>query len=222
MISLERKQEFLAKLRRVTAYREIRNLMAQAAECFNAYDREGCRRFLALEEPDCWIEYADEGRFTGRKNVEYLLDFLLGAERVPGERTEVYLTTPVVEAAGDGKTARGVWWCPVPMTAAAEDGQLQAIWAWGHIAVDFIRSGDTWKIWHLHYFRVFKCRYEDGWVDDLSMINRLNLPAHPGSQPTTYHNPYSPLSIRDGIPAAPRPYDSYTDAFWMTETRKDI
>lgn len=220
MITQERKQEFLKKLYRVTAYQEVRNLMAQAAEAFNAYDKEACKSFFALEEPDIWIEYADEGRFVGRQAVEYLFDFVLGKNRVQGESADIYLTTPVVEIAGDGKTAQGVWWCPVPMTVSV-DGKLQAIWAWGNIAADFIRSGKDWKIWHLHYFRLFKCRYEDGWVDDLSMINRLNLPAHPGSQPTTYHNPYSPLSIRDGIPAAPQPYDSYTNASWMTETRKD-
>lgn len=222
MISQERKAAFLQKLERVTAYQEICEQMALAAKAFNAHDGAACRRFLALELPDVWIEYADEGRFVGREAVEYLLDLLLGGERRDGEFTEIYLTTPVVEVAGDGMTGHGVWWCPVPMTTAREDGSLQAIWAWGNLAVDFIRCGETWKIWHFHYFRLFKCRYEQGWVDDLSMINRLNLPAHPGSLPPTYHNPYSPLSVRDGIPAAPRPYESHTDSAWMTETRKDV
>jgi hypothetical protein len=29
---------------------------------------------------------------------------------------------------------------------------------------------------------------------------------------TTYHNPYSPTSIRVGIPCPPKPYAAYTDA----------
>ena len=56
---------------------------------------------------------------------------------------------------------------------------------------------NEWKIWHLHYFRFIRCDYEKGWVKDTSMINRLNTPMHPLSKPTTYHNPYSPLSIRE-------------------------
>ena len=80
---------------------------------------------------------------------------------------------------------------------------------------DWYREG-KWKVWHLHYFRLIKCAYEKGWVEDLSMINRPNTPMHPESLPTTYHNPYSPLSIRDGIPCMPRPYETYTaaDRYW--------
>ena len=222
MISIERKQAFLDKLTRVTAYRLLRNLMAEAVEAFNSYDRAECERFFALDEPDLWVEYADEGRFTGREALRALLDAVMGKKRAVGEGATLFLTTPVIEVAGDGESAQGVWWCPIPMTALAEGGKTQAIWAFGSVAVDFLLLKGEWKIWHLHYFRVFKCKYEMGWVDDLSMINRLNLPAHPLSEPCTYHNPYSPLSIRDGIPAAPRPYLHYKDASWMTKTRKDV
>lgn len=51
------------------------------------------------------------------------------------------------------------------------------------------------------------------------MINRLNTPVHPLSKPSTYHNPYSPLSVRNGIPACPLPYKTWTDAEqnWMID-----
>ena len=221
MIALERKQAFLRKLERLSAFREIRNLMAEAAAAVNAHEGERLKNCFAMQDPDLWVEFADEGLFIGADAVEELLAFLLKGDLAKGNWTDLMLTTPIVELAGDGKTARGVWWCPVPMTLRGEDGSEEALWAWGNIAADFLLCGDAWKIWHLHYFRLFKCRYEDGWVDDLSRINRLNLPAHPHSQPLTYHNPYSPLSVRDGIPPAPPRYDSYTDSAWMTETRKD-
>lgn len=221
MITEGRKLAFFQNLRRVSGYHEICNLAASAAEAFNDGDAERLKSFFAFGDPDLWIEFADEGRFPGDEAVEALLRILPNIAAPKVERAELFLTTPVIEIAGDGETAQGVWWCPVPMSIAGLDGTLQAIWAWGSIAADFLLMDTGWKIRHLHYFRVFKCRYEDGWVDDLSMINRLNLPAHPLSQPTTYHNPYSPLSIRDGIPAAPRPYAWYIDSSWMTETRKD-
>ena len=96
----------------------------------------------------------------------------------------------------------------------------EAIWAWGMLAADFINLGGEWKIWHLHYFRYIKCLYSKGWVEDTSMIHRLNKPVHPLAKPTTYHNPYSPLSVREAIPACPRPYETYTDNGWMLEKDK--
>ncbi len=220
MITAERKQAFLKKAERVSAYREVRNLMAEAADALNCLSAERIRSCLVWDA-SLWIEFADEGRFIGPEAVDELLAYLLSGAPGSAGQLDLMLTTPIIEISGDGKTAQGVWWCPVPMTIREADGKEQAVWAWGTIAADFLRCGTEWKIWHLHYFRVFKCRYADGWVDDLSMINRLNLPALPHSQPLSYHNPYSPLSVRDGIPAAPRPYESYTDSAWMTETRKD-
>ena len=72
-----------------------------------------------------------------------------------------------------------------------EDSDPDAIWAWGMIGADFICEDGEWKIWHFHYFRYIKCLYEKGWVEDTSMIHRLNTPVHPMAKPTTYHNPYS-------------------------------
>ena len=128
---------------------------------------------------------------------------------------DLQLTTPMIEVADDGKTAKCVWWCPGVGARTDEEG-AHALWIWGQTAVDFIRLQEVWKVWHLHYFRLIKCSYEKGWVEDLSMINRFNTPMHPKSLPSTYHNPYSPLSIRDGIPCPPRPYHTYTqaDRFW--------
>ena len=73
---------------------------------------------------------------------------------------------------------------------------------------------------HLHYFRVIKCAYEKGWTEDTSMINRPNTAMHPLSKPTTYHNPYSPLAIRYGIPAAPYPYETDRGENWMLRSDK--
>lgn len=99
----------------------------------------------------------------------------------------------------------------------------EAVWYFGMVAADFIRTEDSWQIWHLHYFRLIKCDYTKGWVEDTSMVNRLNTPMHPLSRPATWHNPYTPLSVRDGIPAAPRPYETWTEeeAGWMLRKNAD-
>ena len=52
-------------------------------------------------------------------------------------------------------------------------------------------------------------------------LYRLKSPMHPLSKPGTYHNPYSPNSVREGIPACPRPYETYTGKEWMLSREKE-
>ena len=129
----------------------------------------------------------------------------------------------MIEVADDINTAKALWW--MPGIGAIKDGNSEpkAIWAWGQLAVTFKIVNDSWKIWKLHYFRFIKCDYKKGWVEDTSMVNRLNVPMHPLSKPTTYHNPYTPLSIRDGLPCAPKAYKSYSknDEHWELDRNKD-
>ena len=98
----------------------------------------------------------------------------------------------------------------------------QAIWMWGTLAADFKLVGDVWKIWHLHYFRLMKCDYQKGWVKDTSLENKLNASMPRSARPTTYHNPYTPYTIRDCIPGIPHPYTSYeeSDKDWMFHNEK--
>ena len=119
-------------------------------------------------------------------------------------------------------TAKGVWWCPGGGAIPQENDDPEAIWAWGMIGADFVNVNGAWKVWHLHYFRYIKCLYSKGWVEDTSLINRPNVPVHPLAKPTTYHNPYSPLSVREAIPACPRPYETYTDKNWMLNKDKTL
>ena len=215
MTERNRKEELLLALNKLEAYHEIQNEMGRLTAAFNFHQKERVREHFAMELADVSLEYADEGRFEGPEAVDAALEELLGGEAKPGEMLDLQLTTPMIEVADDGKTAKCVWWCPGVGACTDEEG-AHALWIWGQTAVDFIRLQEAWKVWHLHYFRLIKCSYEKGWVEDLSRINRFNTPMHPKSLPSTYHNPYSPLSIRDGIPCPPRPYHTYTqaDRFW--------
>lgn len=65
------------------------------------------------------------------------------------------LTTPLIEIAGDGQTAQGMWFTPGFGPIEREnydpkDGQpLQGEWIYEHYAVDFIKENGQWKIWHM-------------------------------------------------------------------------
>jgi hypothetical protein len=53
------------------------------------------------------------------------------------------LTTPVIEVAGDGETARAAWICP---------GMEGMTPVWVKYGCDFKKQDGEWKIWHLHVY----------------------------------------------------------------------
>ena len=58
-------------------------------------------------------------------------------------------STPLVEIAGDGQTAQGVWYSIAQETTGRAGGRSEAIWRGEKLAADFIREAEGWKIWHL-------------------------------------------------------------------------
>ena len=216
MITETRKKEVFKNLQKLEAYQEIQNEMGRTAAAFNFRQADRILSHFALEMEDVSLEYADEGVFQGPEAVRVIVEEVAGKTPVKGEMLDLQLTTPMIEVAEDLQTAKAVWWCPGGGAIAREGRDPEAIWAWGMIGADFIRIGEAWKIWHFHYFRYIKCSYDKGWTEDTSMINRPNIPMHPLAKPTTYHNPYSPLAVREAIPACPRPYAVHEGtADWM-------
>lgn len=59
------------------------------------------------------------------------------------------VSTGLVELAGDGKTAKGMWYSIAQETEPNLDGTAKALWMPEKIAVDFVKEGDSWKIWHI-------------------------------------------------------------------------
>jgi hypothetical protein len=219
-VTQERRRRVADMMNRLSAYQTIQNEMGRVVVAFNFRQPAKILERFALDRDDVSVEFADEGVFTGRAAVTAIVEAVAGGTPRAGEMLDMQLTTPIVEIAGDGGSARALWWCPGAGAIVPEEGDPQAIWAWGMVAVDFVRVDGAWKILNLHYFRYIKCAYEQGWVEDTSMINRLQAPMHPLAAPGTYHNPYSPLTIRDGIPAAPRPYVTYDGPQWALQKDK--
>ena len=220
MIETSRKRDLLLQMERLEAYQEIQNLMGRAVAAFNFREAEKLLAFFALNRPDVSVEVADEGLFEGAEPVSTIIKETVGAAPLKGEMIDIQLTTPVIEVAADGQSARAIWWCPGAASEVREGEEPRALWLWGDIACDFVREDGSWKILHLHYFRVIKCSYEKGWVEDTSMVNRPNTAMHPLSKPSTYHAPYTPLSVRCGIPAPPYPYETLDSENWMLRTDK--
>lgn len=61
--------------------------------------------------------------------------------------------TPVIEVAGDGKTAKGLWYSIGQSVRGTVDADgntsVGTGWMWEKYGVDFIKEDGKWKIWHL-------------------------------------------------------------------------
>ena len=127
------------------------------------------------------------------------------------------LTTRVIEVAGDGKTAKGVWLSPGHETMALE-GKLTAHWAWAKYGIDFIKEDVVWKIWHLHVYPIFYTSYEKSWADvqeNKALLDFLktfpeNIKA---DRPCTYAKAYNRTFAQEYEPVPPEPYETFDETF---------
>ena len=60
--------------------------------------------------------------------------------------------TGVIEVAGDGETAKGLWMIRGSYSRLTTGGPM-AYWEWSWLAIDFVREAGEWKIWHQRYLR---------------------------------------------------------------------
>jgi hypothetical protein len=126
------------------------------------------------------------------------------------------LTTPMIEVAGDGKTAKGIWMSPGHVTQL-RGGKLTACWMWEKYAVDFVKEDGKWKIWHFHVYTDFQTPYEKSWVET-SLEPKLPPTFPPdfpkSNKPMTVDYPqYSPFTVPKNEPRPPAPYETFDDTF---------
>jgi hypothetical protein len=67
-----------------------------------------------------------------------------------GDLIAHHISTPCVVLAGDGKTAKGVWYSLGVKSTGNPDGTCKAMWYPERVCADFVKedSGE-WKIWHV-------------------------------------------------------------------------
>ena len=128
------------------------------------------------------------------------------------------LDTPVVEIAGDGNTARGIWTCRNSYSDLTTGGPV-TFYEWGWVAADFVKEDAGWKIWHLlilndvhvqaglQYYEADK-PYET--VPGFEAIGDFKMP-EPNVK-VTLRAPYAPDRPRTPAPEVPKPYKTFDPA----------
>lgn len=146
-------------------------------------------------------------------------------------------TTPVIEVAADGKSARGIWFSPgVVMNYTGEkdkDGNdlAQGTWFWEKYGVDFVNEGGDWKIWHLQTYYEFTppVGSESKWTNPATIQSPMmaqkpgdseeeapavmgNLPAPSRPNPRPYQQ-WSPDRVNEIRPEIPEAYYTFSETF---------
>lgn len=120
------------------------------------------------------------------------------------------VSTGLVELAGDGRTAKGLWYCIGQETVPGK-----ATWITGKVAMDFVKENGAWKIWHVVEANDLSSgageNYSEGepYWDPASdpVVKAFGTP----DIPVLTHDPN--FNWWDDYPAMPEPYDTWDDAF---------
>ena len=127
-----------------------------------------------------------------------------------GSNTVLTMTSPIIEVAFDGQTAKGLWYVFGETTEVYSKGP-KAAWNFGKCAVDFIKEDGQWKIWRVVEAPDIIVTPGDAvanqsvfWEEGANLME--NLFGTP-TLPMTAHDPT--FNWSDDFPHAPKAYYTY-------------
>jgi len=136
-----------------------------------------------------------------------------------GQLHAMPLTTPVLELAEDGQTAKGIWHVLGSDNTVTREGPLSH-WSVGFLCIDFLYQNGAWKIWHVLLAEDLRCAMGDNWAcpqnhpEDAVCAAALDAVAYPPyTVARDVYCAYSPARPFTAPPRIPEPYASFKDTF---------
>lgn len=205
------------RIQKARDYKDIINLVNVFARKFEGGRFADIENMFALKIPGVraemlWGVY--EGAEGIRKLYSGLYKSLMGENLNPGIMVVRINANPVIEIAGDGKTAKAVCrslghetWQP--------RGELQPFWAYGKRAFDFVKEDGKWRIWHYHEYGGFYTPYNKSWLEGFEhplypYPDDYPDEFKPDDPPTTYWM-YKPAETLPYQPVPPEPYEIWDE-----------
>jgi len=215
-------EEVKFQLQRTRAVDECQKLMSKYVIRLMSGDLTGCADLWAQRD-DSRVEMS-WGVYDGYDGVRACYD-KYHKENL-GDMVGILpvhaLTTPVIEVAQDGKTARAVWISPGFESHPDEEnpGKAGCNWAWMKYGTDFICEDGVWYIWHMTTYGLFMTDYYKSWGDTtadgaernaLGLLEELSPEAQPSRLP--YHKDWNYAVDRapDPDPVPPEKYGSWDE-----------
>lgn len=124
------------------------------------------------------------------------------------------LTTPIIEVARDGKTAKGVWVAAgLLLRKDRQTGEPKATWEWDRYGIDWVKEDGQWRLWHHHIYRIFHGVDWDGkWADQFKQppmgLMDTSAELRPDG-PAVDDYPYRLNEVPKNIPQPPEPYETF-------------
>ena len=203
------------RIARLEAAQACQNIMSKYQYLHSAYMNKEIVKLFA-DRDDIIIDMPF-GRWNGPDAAKRCFGVLFEEELTPrdlrGEFVEHTLTTPIIEVAGDAQTAKAVWNSPGHEAHKffwLEGAPRIAFWYWCKYSVDFIKTDDGWRIWHLAVYQSFAADY------NTSIVNGDPPPEPPEPVgwarfdiPAKDTTKYSLDRAPQLIPVPPEPYHTY-------------
>jgi hypothetical protein len=208
------------RIERLEAVYEIQNLVSKSEYLIAVSTNPGMgERVVEMyaRRDDVSICIGGVGMYKGyesiRKSYTGISESMSKMVKLEGTWADVALTTPVIEVAEDGKTAKGLWmiigW---ETTRHPVTDKVDCNWHWDKYAADFIKEDGVWKLWHVNIFLTFFADFYKSWAEGgahPSMDVELP-PEHRAGEPCPFRfMPYDPNKKRELFPAFPEPYKTY-------------
>lgn len=158
----------------------VENLFSRYMYLHNAFqDKDIIPLWAKPGTPNIRSQYSNLGVYN---KWESITQYHRDRPSPPGKLVFHYVTTPVIEVAADGQTAKGLWIVNGLESGLTdpEHAKNMPAWmfekqevngkkVWMHnvylkYGVDFIRQDGEWKIWHFHCFEIARAPYSMGWI----------------------------------------------------------
>ncbi len=222
--------------------REVENLMVKffSQDYILRREKDMYKNYWSVAEDVCLT--VNDGAYKGAAAVEGYykaieertkLESKLIQKKYPtrlGEKSdeEIYgagvmdmkaIVAPVIEVAGDNKTAKGLWTVNGMNTKLTPGGQVSD-WERGYVGADFIRENDEWKVWHLIYVQDLDHASGYSWEepepvfeDDpiYAEVRNFSFP-EPNVKKVVYEKYYANRPLY-APPAYPEAYDTFAETF---------
>jgi hypothetical protein len=248
--SLEERMAFyekeLKRLQRALDYAEVQNVFS-LHEYYHFTPTEEVEMIFAKKQKDVsfgqnwgiWVGLESVKNYYKNQSKEELqrrLDIPNDIKYAgAGEMGFHMLTTPVIEVAEDGETAKGMWYTPGFMTMFNDKtGKWEATWMYEKYAVDFIKEDGSWKIWHFNVYTDFAAPYSKSWVE-ASETGAAGVPPSPdepgGAVPGGSKPDLPPIGYKEyttsrvmlpDFPKPPEPYRTFSETFSYGPTRDQL
>jgi len=200
------------RLQHIEDMLEIQNLMGRYVYLHTAAQFQQLSDMFAKKTPGVRAEMP-WGLYEGNESIQRLFVdyhiFMAGDRK--GYMVMQPITTPVIEVARDGKTAKGLWIASGTRTEARPGQKPQGCWTCLKYGIDFVKEDGKWKIWHFQNYSILFTPYEKCWTEKNEHINVMKfIPDEvKPDRPPTYSWIYSTTNKTEYVPEVPEPYDSW-------------